>query len=169
MIVTETSRLILRHLAPADAAFYRRLVNEPSWLQNIGDRGIRTQEDAEEYIRTKSMETYRTLGFGMYLVESKADAQPIGVCGLVKRESLPDLDLGFALLPEFWGQGYAREAAAAVMDLARTSLGLSRLLAITSLGNHASGSLLEKLGFRFEGIVRLPPGEEELKLFSAEL
>lgn len=169
MIVTETSRLVLRHLNPADAVFFCRLVNEPSWLQNIGDRGVRTPEDAEEYIRTRYMEAYRTLGFGMYLVESKAGAQPMGLCGLVKREALPDLDLGFALLPEFWGQGYAREAAAAVMDLARTSLGLSRLLAITSLGNHASGSLLEKLGFRFEGIVRLPPGEEELKLFSAEL
>lgn len=169
MTVAETSRLILRYLTPNDAVFFCRLVNEPSWLENIGDRGVRTPEDAEAYIRTRYMEAYRTLGFGMYLVESKALAQPIGVCGLVERDSLPDLDIGFALLPEFRGQGYAREAAAAVMDLARTSLGLSRLLAITSPGNRASGALLEKLGFRFEGMIRLPPGEEELKLFAVDL
>lgn len=166
VVVAETARLLLRRLEIADAAFMCRLFNEPSWLQNIGDRGVRTTQDAEHYIRTKTWETYQRLGFGMYLVESKAEACAIGLCGLVSREALPDPDIGFAMLPGFWGRGYAFEAAHAVMAHAR-ALGFARLLAVVSPGNERSSRLLEKLGFALEGAVRLTPEGEELKLFAA--
>lgn len=167
MKVAETARLSLRQLALSDAAFMCRLLNEPSWLLNIGDRGVRTPADAERYIETTALQMYQRLGFGMYLLESKPDAEPIGLCGLVKRDSLPDADLGFALLPEFWGQGYAFEASAAVMAHARTAFGLSRLLAIVTPTNQPSIKLLEKLGFRFQQMIRTISTGENLKLYAA--
>ncbi|MGH8761316.1 MAG: GNAT family N-acetyltransferase, partial [Burkholderiales bacterium] len=145
--VAQTGRLVLRHFTTADAAFYRRLVNEPSWLQNIGDRGIRTTADAEVYICTTTFEGYKALGFGMYVVESKTDGTPLGVCGLVKRDTLPVPDIGFAFLPEHWGRGYALEAAGAIVEHARTALALTKLLAIVNPENTPSCRLLEKLGF----------------------
>lgn len=163
--IAETSRLSLRHLVLSDAAFFQRLVNEPSWIENIGDRGVRSLDDAERYIETRTLEKYRTLGFGMYLLELKPHAAPIGVCGFVKRDSLPDVDIGFALLPEFCGQGYALEAASAVMAYGRHTLGFHRVLGITTPSNQRSGQLLEKLGFRFEQLVLLPPDEATLKLY----
>ncbi|MGH8428523.1 MAG: GNAT family N-acetyltransferase [Gammaproteobacteria bacterium] len=169
MVIAETDRLRLRQLAPSDAAFLCRLLNEPSWLQNIGDRDVRTVEDAERYIHSKIMESYRTLGFGMNLVESKTGCEPMGVCGLVKRDALPVPDIGFAFLPEFWGQGYAFEAASALMRDAEVSLGLNRLLAIVSPGNDASCRLLEKLGFKSEGHFRLNPEDKELELYAVAI
>lgn len=166
MNVAETERLTLRHFAVTDAEFFCRLLNEPSWLQNIGDRGVRSIEDAQQYIQNKTMEMYRTLGFGMYLVESKPDASPIGICGLVKRDSLDAVDLGFALLPEYCGKGYAFEAARAVMDYARVSHGLSRVLAVVVPTNQRSTMLLEKLGFVLQGPIRLAPDSEELRLYA---
>lgn len=167
-IVAETERLRLRHVALADAPFFCRLLNEPSWLQNIGDRGVRTTEHATRYIQAPLLEMYRRLGFGMYVVEPKTGGEPMGVCGLFKRDVLPQPDLGFAFLPEFWGRGHAFEAAAAVMRHARAALGFTRLLAITTPTNERSGRLLEKLGFRCEGVVRVPPGDEDLRLYACE-
>jgi len=164
--VLETERLVLRHFHRGDAAFILRLVNEPSWLQNIGDRGVRTLADAEGYIQKGPVEMYGRFGFGLFLVELKESAVPIGLCGLVKREALEHADLGFAFLPEYWGQGYALESSLAVMSWARDVHGLSHLLAITSQGNAASGRLLEKLGFYFKGLVRL--GAEDLKLYGTQ-
>ena len=164
--VAQTERLRLRRLTVADAAFYCRLVNEPSWIRNIGDRGIRTPADAEAYIRTKTLPGYTALGFGMYLVESRDDAVPLGLCGLVKRDTLPGPDIGFAFLPEFWGKGYALEAARAVVRHAREALGLTKLLAIVSPGNDASSRLLEKLGFVVEGRVRFSAEEKQLLLYA---
>lgn len=166
-IIARTERLVLRHADLTDADFFCRLLNEPSWLQNIGDRGVRTPGDAEEYIQTKSIDVYPKLGFGMYLVESRDSRQPMGLCGLVMREALPHPDLGFAFLPEFWGRGYAFEAAAAVMAHAR-ELGLVKLLAITDPTNRASFRLLEKLGFRFESMTRMSPADKELRLYAVE-
>ena len=163
--IAETSRLTLRHVGLDDAAFFLRLVNEPSWIANIGDRGVRSLADAERYIETRTLAMYRTLGFGMYVLAAKPQGQPIGVCGFFKRESLPDVDLGFALLPEFWGQGYALEAAAAVMQYGQQTLGFARVLGITNPDNHRSGRLLEKLGFRYERLVQMPPDNETLKLY----
>jgi RimJ/RimL family protein N-acetyltransferase len=167
MTLIETDRLALRQLDAGDAAFILRLLNDPSWLRYIGDRGVRTLEDARSYIETGPALMYRRFGFGLYLVERKADAVAIGICGLVRRESLPDADLGFAFLPEFRGSGYAFESASAVLDWAGRAKGLTRILAITTADNHASSRLLEKLGFRFEKWVRLKDDAEELRLYAA--
>jgi RimJ/RimL family protein N-acetyltransferase len=164
--VLETERLILRWLSASDAAFILELVNEPSWLQYIGDRGVKTLEDAQNYIEKGPLEMYGRLGFGLNRVELKGSDEPIGICGLIKRESLEDVDIGFAFLPRFWGKGYAFESVSATMNHGKKVLGLSRLVAITSQDNHPSGKLLEKLGFRFERLVRLTTDNEELKLYA---
>ncbi len=166
MQVTETARLILRRLNTNDSAFILELVNEPSWIRYIGDRGIRTLDDAVGYIQNGPMDMYQRLGFGLYLVELKELGVPIGICGLIKREGLEDVDLGFAFLPRFWRKGYALESASAVMSYARTVLGLARIVAVLSRDNDRSVKLLEKLGFRAEGTVRLEPDGEELALYA---
>jgi RimJ/RimL family protein N-acetyltransferase len=168
MIVLETERLTLRHLCEDDASFILMLLNEPSFLQFIGDKGVRTLEDARNYILTGPMEMYARLGFGLYLVELKDGQLPMGMCGLIKRDTLEDVDIGFAFMPEFWGQGYAYEAAAAVMDYGKGVLELKRIVAITSLDNQASGRLLEKVGLRFERMIRLSENAEEVRLFVSE-
>jgi len=169
MNVTETDRLTLRWLTVEDAGMILELLNDPDWLRYIGDRGVKTLEDAQGYILTGTVDMYNRLGFGLYLAERKPDGEPMGLCGLVKRDFLEDVDLGFAFLPAFRTQGYAREAAAAVMEYARDTLGLRRLVAITSLDNERSGRLLEKLGFRSEGNIPVPPGGKEARLFVADL
>ena len=164
--VLKTKRLVLRRLSPGDAPFILRLLNEPSWLQNIGDKGVRTTAEAQRYIETGPVEMYGRLGFGLYQVRLAASDEPIGMCGLLKRETLEDVDLGFALLPEFWGNGYAREAAAAVLSYARDRLGLARIVAITAPDNDASRSVLEKLGFVLERSVQIEADGEELLLYA---
>lgn len=163
----ETDRLALRELDPGrDAAFILRLTNEPSWLEHIGDRGIRTLDDARDYIQNGPMRMYARLGFGLYLVELKGTGEPLGICGLVRREGLDDVDLGFAFLPEHWSHGYARESAAAVLDWAHQRCGLERIVAITTAGNHPSMKLLDRLGFVFERTVQLRSGDPELRLYA---
>ena len=169
MIVLETERLRLRRLHAGDAPFILEFLNDPAWLEHIGDKGVRTLDDARKYIETGPMAMYARMGFGLYLVELKPDAEPVGLCGVLKRDSLEHADLGFAFLPRFRGQGLAFEAASRTLIHARTDLGLSRVVAITSQGNVASGRLLAKLGFRFERDVCLAPGDVVLKLFRAEL
>jgi len=166
MVVASTPRLTLRRLTEADAVFYCRLVNDPAWLRNIGNRNLPTPEAAAEFIRAKTLPGYAALGFGMYLVETNADGTPLGLAGLVKRDTLPGPDIGFAFLPEYRGQGYALEAARAVVGHART-LGMTRLLAIVSPGNEASCRLLEKLGFIVEGRVQANP-QDPLILYAME-
>lgn len=169
MTIIETERLTMRRAEVDDAAFIVELLNDPGWLRFIGNKNVRTPEDARAYIARALVSMYERLGFGLYLVERKADGAPVGLCGLIKRDSLEDVDLGFAFLPQFRGEGYAREAAAAVMEHARADFGLKRLVAITTQDNEASSRLLEKLGFRFERVIRTPEADEELKLFAAEL
>jgi RimJ/RimL family protein N-acetyltransferase len=167
MTVLETDRLVLRHLAVDDAPFVLRLVNEPSWLENIGDRGVRTLEDAEQYIRTGPLEMYARLGFGLFLVELEDGGIPIGLCGFLERSHLPQVDIGFAFVPEHWGKGYAFEAASAAMSWGRSTCGFTRILAITAPHNHASSRLLKKLGFDLEGRTSLPPDTEALDLYAS--
>jgi [ribosomal protein S5]-alanine N-acetyltransferase len=161
----ETERLSLRRLEAADAPFILRLLNEPSWLRFIGDRGVRDLDGARGYIVGNVQRMYDLHGFGLYLVERRSDAMPLGLCGLIRRDTLPDVDIGFAFLPEYWGQGYAREAAAATLDAARTRHGLARVVAITSLDNEASGRLLERVGLQFEGTRELPGGTGPVRYF----
>ena len=169
MIVLETERLILRHLDPGlDTEFILRLLNEPSFLHYIGDKGVRTPADAQRYISDGPVKSYETNGFGLYKVELKNDAAPIGMCGLVKRDTLPDADIGFAFLEEYWNKGYAYESAAAIMKHARETLGIKRVLAITTPDNEASGKLLEKIGLRFERLTKLSADAAEVKLFTTD-
>lgn len=169
MSVLETERLVLRRATAEDDQFILELLNDPSWLRYIGDRGVRTLDGARDYILKSLVAMYERLGFGLYLVELKGEGLPLGLCGLIKRESLEDVDLGFAFLPEFRGKGYARESALAVMEYARRTFGLGRLAAITSPDNHVSARLLEKLGFHFERMIKLSGDDAEVKLFAAQL
>lgn len=168
MKVCETERLILRQLTTDDAAFILELLNEPSFLQNIGDKGVRTIDDACQYILSGPVASYERFGFGLYLVALKETLLPIGICGLLKRDGLEDVDIGYAFLPRFWSKGYAFEAASAVLALGRETLGLKRIVAITAPDNHSSIRVLHKLGLRFEKMVRLPGAEAESKLFTPE-
>jgi [ribosomal protein S5]-alanine N-acetyltransferase len=164
VVIAQTGRLRVRHLTPDDAPFIFELVNDPAWLRFIGDRNVHSLEDARGYVKGAT-DSYRRLGFGLYLVELRASGEPLGICGLLKRDYLEDPDIGFAFLPRHTGQGYAQEAAAAVIDHGR-ALGMRRILAIANQDNHASTRLLLKVGFSLEGQI-VPPGEEkELNLFA---
>lgn len=168
MIVLETERLILRQLSSDDAEFIFELVNDPSWLRYIGDKGVRNLDDARQYILNGPVESYERNGFGLYLVALKESGTPIGMCGLVKRVTLPDADIGFAFLPAYWSKGYAVESAAAVMVYAREVPRLNRILAITSADNEASEKLLGKIGLRFERMIKLSEAGPEVKLFTSD-
>ena len=169
MTVVETERLTLRRLEVGDAEFILGLLNDPSFLRFIGDKGVRTLDDAREYISSGPIASYERFGFGLYLTARKDDDVPIGICGLLKRDSLMDVDVGFAFLPRFWSKGYALEAASAVMAHGRNVLGLTRIVAITSPDNEASIRLLEKLGMRFESMVRLSADSPEILLFASDV
>ena len=164
----ETERLVLTHLADRDAEFIRGLLNEPSFIRYVGDRGVRTADDARRYIQDGPVASYARYGFGLLRVALKAGDTPIGICGVLRRDTLPDPDLGFSLLPAWWSKGYAYEAASAVMQQARGGLGLGRILAITSVDNEPSIRLLGKLGFQFEQMIRLGEDTTELRLFASE-
>jgi RimJ/RimL family protein N-acetyltransferase len=166
--VLETERLVLRRLIVEDAEFVLGLLNEPSFVRSIGDRGVRTIADAREYIVKGSIDSYQRHGFGMYLTELKDDRTPLGICGLLQRESLQEVDIGFAFMPEFWARGFAFESASAVLAYGKSTLGLSRIVAVTSPDNHGSIRLLEKLGMRFEQMVRLSEGGPELELYGCD-
>ena len=168
MTVLETERLILRHFNPNDAPFILVLLNEPSFLHYIGDKKVRTMEDASQYIVNGPVATYERHGFGLYQVELKDTHTPIGMCGLLKREELPHPDIGFAFLPDFWNRGFAFEAANAVLTDARERLKLNRILAIVNPDNNASIKLLEKLGLKFEQNLKLAADRDEVKLFATD-
>jgi RimJ/RimL family protein N-acetyltransferase len=150
MTVLETERLILRHFNLDDAPFVLTLLNEPSFLRFIGDKKVRTLDDARQYIINGPRASYERHGFGLYRVELAGSNTPIGMCGLLKRDELPDPDIGFAFLPDYWNKGFAFEAATAVLNYAREQLKIHRVLAIVNPDNDASIKLLEKLGLRFE-------------------
>lgn len=166
--VLETERLIVRQLENDDAEFILKLLNEPSFVRNIADKGVRTTLDAQHYIQTGPVASYERFGFGLYLVELKETKASIGICGLIKRESLENVDVGFAFLPLFWSKGYAFEAASAVLAYGRDVLGISRIVAVTSPENNGSIKVLERLGLRFERMIRLSEDAAELKLFAPE-
>ena len=164
MNVLETPRLELRRLTTGDAAFVLELLNDPSFLANIGDRGVRTLDDARGYLERGPIASYARHGFGLCLVVLRDSGEPIGICGVLKRDELPEPDIGFAFLPRFWSQGYALESAQAVSRYAREVLGLPRLLAITLPSNRGSKRVLERIGFRFERLVKLAGDAVELEL-----
>jgi RimJ/RimL family protein N-acetyltransferase len=164
----ETVRLSLRRLTADDAEFILELLNEPPFIQNIGDRGVRTPADAALYILNGPVASYQKHGFGLDLVELKASRVPIGICGFLKRDFLDDADIGFAFLQRFWSQGYAHEAASAVMQHGRNVLGLKRILAVTAPDNPSSIRLLGKIGLRFDKMIGTPGAEEPGRLFTSD-
>ncbi|HEX9952918.1 MAG TPA: GNAT family N-acetyltransferase [Rubricoccaceae bacterium] len=165
----ETDRLVLRRLTTDDAPFVVRLLNEPAFLRYIGDRGVRTVPDAEAYIRDGPVRSYEAHGFGLYLVELKEGRVPVGLCGLLQREGLDDVDVGYALLPEHGARGYAVEAARATLGHARDDLGLRRVVAIVAPGNTASTRLLAKLGMGFERTLRVPGDDTDVELYATDV
>jgi RimJ/RimL family protein N-acetyltransferase len=167
-LTLQTPRLTLRPLNENDATFVLGLLNQPSFLQFIGDRNVRTLEQARAYISEGPQASYERNGFGLLLVQAKAAAAPIGMCGLVKRDYLPDPDIGFAFLPEHWSQGFALEAARAVIDDALDSQTLQRIAAIVQPDNAASIKLLGKLGMFVAGTVKPSEDGPELQLFMRE-
>ena len=165
MNILETDRLILCKLSLDDADFILELLNDPSFLRFIGDKGVKTLADARDYILHGPMDSYDRHGFGLYLTKLKDGDVPIGICGLLKREALEDVDVGFAFLPQFSGKGYATESASTVLAYGRNVLGINRIVAVTSPDNNASINILAKLGLRFEKMVKLSDDAPEGKLF----
>jgi RimJ/RimL family protein N-acetyltransferase len=166
--VIRTERLGLRRLTLADAPFILELVNEPDWLRFIGDKGVSSLAGAEHYLQAGPLAMYERFGFGLYLVERSTDAMPLGMCGLVKRDTLECVDIGFAFLARHRGRGFALEAATATLAHAR-ELGLQRLMAITTPDNAASQKLLKKLGMAFDREIALTPEAERVHLFVMDL
>ena len=164
--IIETERLSIRHLTKEDAAFILELLNDPSFIQNIGDRNVRTIADAESYITKGPVSSYEKNGFGLDLVTLKETGESIGMCGLIKRDTLEDVDIGYAFLPRFWKKGYAVESARAVLEYGLTVQKLKRIVAITLEANRGSVRVLEKIGLKFEKMVKLKGDNEELMLLA---
>lgn len=165
-MILETERLRLRKLVNEDAEFIIRLVNTPEWLQYIGDKNIKSIEDAEDYLNNGPIKSYSENGYGLWIMILKETEESIGICGLVNRESLDDIDIGFALLPEYSKLGYAYEAAKATMDYAKDTLAIEKIVAITDQDNHTSIKLLNKLGLEFERNIEV--GDKTTLLLSAK-
>jgi RimJ/RimL family protein N-acetyltransferase len=167
MLILETERLRLRWFTDTDtdADFLRALLNDPGWLANIGERNVRTRRQARAWIATRHTATYGRLGFGFWGVERKSDGRLVGMCGLIKRDTLMEADVGYALMPEFRGQGYAREAAAACVRYAQDVLGLAEVWGITGPDNAGSAAVLQQIGLQDAGITRLVGEERETWLF----
>lgn len=167
MIIFETTRLTIRRFAETDAPFIFELMNSPGWLQFIGNRNIQTEEDACLYITEKLVANYAKQGFGFYAVIEKISQNALGMVGIIKRDGLADVDIGFAFLPQFEGQGYGFESASALLDYARKELKIDKMVAITNPDNLKSQKLLRKIGLEFERMVLLPDEKEEIMLFSS--
>jgi len=166
--ILETDRLRLRLLDEGDAQFYLRLVNQPSWLRYIGNRGVHTAEHARLAIAQGPLAMHARHGFCLYLVEHRDTRERLGICGLIQRDTLPDVDIGFAFLEEHCGKGYAWESAAAVLQYGRGTLGLPRVVAIVSPQNDISINLIKKLGLRFEKQVKLTPDAAPVDLYGID-
>ncbi|MEO0468197.1 MAG: GNAT family N-acetyltransferase [Bacteroidota bacterium] len=159
MIILETQRLVLREWQMSDAALVLQLLNDPGWLRFIGDRGIKNLPQAEAYIRDSLRKSYVDHGFGLYAIERKEDGAIVGMCGLIKRPQLDDVDIGYALLEQYTGQAYALEAAEACLEYGLYRLNIPRILAITDPDNARSIHLLQKLGMTFEKKLQIFAGE----------
>jgi RimJ/RimL family protein N-acetyltransferase len=166
VIILQSERLCLQRLTLDDAPFIVELLNDPAFIRYIADRGVRNEDDARAYLQNGPMASYAQFGFGLFRVSLKTAGTAIGLCGLLKREGLDDADIGFAFLPQYVSRGYAYEIAAALLAIARSRFGLSRVVAITNLDNERSVQLLLKLGFTFEKLITLPSVTHELRLFA---
>ena len=166
--ILETERLVLREFDLDDGEFIVELLNSPGWIEFIGNKNVKTLEDAQKYLENGPIKSYGEAGFGLSMVELKFVGVPIGMCGLIKRDTLDDVDIGFAMLPEFAGMGYGSEIAAATLEYAKTDVGLKRVVAITVENNDASIALLRKIGLRFEEMIDFGDDDEKLMLFGID-
>lgn len=166
--ILETERLILRDFDANDAEFIVELLNSPGWLKFIGNKKVKTLDDARKYLENGPLKSYNENGFGLSMVELKFVGVPIGMCGLIKRDTLDDVDIGFAMLSEFARTGYGYEIAAATLEYGRKKLGLERIVAITVEYNEASIALLKKIGLKFEKMIEIPNDDEKLMLFGID-
>jgi len=170
MIIAETNRLIIKKFKKADASFFLELANSPNWIKYIGDRDLKTEKDAKKYLKNGTIKSYDTFGFGFYKLELKTENnKPIGTCGLVKREELDDVDIGFAMLPEYEGMGFGYESSVEILKIAKQKYNLKRIAAITLPTNKSSIHLLEKLGLTLEKKVKPFEDDKELLLFAKNL
>jgi [ribosomal protein S5]-alanine N-acetyltransferase len=167
-IIIETERLILRKFTIEDAPFILELLNTPSWLRFIGDRNVRNVEDAKQFLINRYIKGYETQGFGFYAVIEKVTQESIGMCGLMKRDTLDDVDIGFAFMPNFVGKGYGFEAASATLKYANDELHLSKVIAIVNPENVASITLIKKIGLHFEKMIQMSDDDKALMLFSTK-
>ena len=168
MKTLDTARLRIVPLTIEDAPFIFELVNDPAWIRFIGDKNVHSLADAEGYLRKGPLAMYKRHGYGLYRVDRRSDGAKVGMCGLIRRDGLEDVDIGFAFLESARGQGYASEAARAVLDYGLGELALGRIVAITNVDNHASSRVLEKLGMRFVRTMHLPRDTTEIKLYEIE-
>ncbi|NOK63995.1 MAG: N-acetyltransferase [Chloroflexi bacterium AL-W] len=166
-VIIETARLTVRPFTLDDAPFIVRLLNEPSFIEHIADMGVRTLDDARNYLRDRPMASYTQHGFGLWRVGLKESDTPIGMAGLLSRETLDNIDLGYAFLSAYFGKGYAFEVTSAIMTYARVQLGYRKVVAVVHANNEPSIRLLRKLGFNYERMVRLADDQEEIQLFVA--
>jgi [ribosomal protein S5]-alanine N-acetyltransferase len=166
--ILETERLILRQFTPDDAPFILELLNTPTWLQFIGDRNVHSIEDAENYLLNGSLKSYAENGFGFYAVIEKGSGKSIGMCGLIKRDTLPDIDIGFAFLPNLISKGFGFEAASATLDYALNVLKIKRIIAIVNPDNEKSIGLIKKIGMQFEEMIKFGDDGKELMLFAKQ-
>ena len=169
MKILDTERLTLRTIEPDDAAFYYELVNDPTWLEYIGDKGIRSIEGARTAIIDGPCVMQQVHGHSLYVMERKSDGKPLGLCGLIKRDSLPEVDIGYAIRPAYFGQGYTYEAAESVVAYARDVLRMKRLMGITNPANAVSIKLLGKLGLTFIEHKVLPPDNRPTNIYQLDL
>ncbi|MDZ7630192.1 MAG: GNAT family N-acetyltransferase [Gemmatimonadaceae bacterium] len=167
--IVTTPRTHIRELTADDAPFIRDLLNQPSFLRFIGDRQVRTADDAAAFIETRYRQSYRKHGYGLYVVETLTTPQSMGLCGFVRRAPLPHADLGFAFLPQFEGQGYAHEAALAMLEVGRHRFGLTDVLAIVQDQNQRSRALLDRLGFHFAETRTMPGDTTPVMVFRRRL
>lgn len=168
MQILETERLILRQFTLDDAPFILELLNTPTWLQFIGDRNVHSIEDAEKYLLNGSMKSYAENGFGFYAVIEKGSGKNIGMCGLIKRDTLPDIDIGFAFLPNLISKGFGFEIASATLDYALNVLKIKRVIAIVNPDNEKSIGLIKKIGMQFEEMIKFGDDGKELMLFAKQ-
>lgn len=168
MIITETPRLRIEEIVLTDSGFFHELMNTPKWLSFIGDRGITSKKKAAEYIFTNYMSSYDLNGYGLYKVVLKEGNCPIGTCGLLKRDYLEHADIGFAILPAYEGKGYIVEASEAVLNYGMNTLGLNKILGITTGANIVSQKLLQKIGLQYIGTVNAPNQDTPFLMFSNE-
>ncbi|CAV26369.1 GNAT family N-acetyltransferase [Vibrio atlanticus] len=169
MQAVETARLRLRMITPQDAAFIQRLYSSEDFLRYVGDKEITDAGKAVEYIENNILKMHQEKDVCLLVVEIKDSSTPIGVCGLIKRDTLESHDIGYGFVPEVYGQGFGLEAAQVIIEQAKHNADIDHLVAITTSDNIRSIALLTKLGFVFERVEEAINESVNLNLYGLSL